>query len=93
MVEHGGGELAHERLCLKVQVSHHGVAVPATQHMNCVVVNFFTQESHGAARSKGLGANVAVMEACLVRGGYGSVPEGFSDILGLDSDSTGGTKI
>jgi hypothetical protein len=93
MVDHGGGKLAHERLCLKVQVSHHGVAVPATHYTNCVVVNFATQESHGAACSKGLGANVAVMEARLVRGGYGSVPEGFSDILGFDGDSMGGTKI
>jgi hypothetical protein len=93
MVEHGGGEFAHERLCLKVQVSHHGVAVPATQHTNGVVVNFATQESHGAARSKGLGADVAVMESRLVRGGYGSAPEGFGDVFGLDGDSTGGTEI
>jgi hypothetical protein len=93
MVEHGGGELAHKRLCLKVHVSHHGVAVPAIQHTKCVVVNFATQESHGAACSKGLGANVAVMEARLVHGCYGSVPQGFSAILGFDGDSTGGTKI
>jgi hypothetical protein len=93
MVEHGGSELAHERLRLKVQVSHHGVAVPVTQHTNCVVVDFSTQESHGAARSKGFGANVAVMEARLVRGGYDCVPEGFSDIFGLDSDAPGGPEI
>jgi hypothetical protein len=39
IVEHGRGELAHKRFLLKVQVPYHGIAVPAANHMDGVVVN------------------------------------------------------
>jgi hypothetical protein len=46
MVEHCGGELAHEGLCLKVEVAQRGIDMPSIHHMNGVVVNLTTQEGY-----------------------------------------------
>jgi hypothetical protein len=39
MVKHSRSELAHQRFCLEVQIPHHGVTMPSTQHANGVVVD------------------------------------------------------
>jgi hypothetical protein len=39
VVEHSGGELSHQGFCLEMQIPHHGIAMPSTQHSNGVVVN------------------------------------------------------
>jgi hypothetical protein len=49
MVEYCHCELAHEGLCLKVQISEHGVTVSSTEHLNGVVVDVAAHECHGAA--------------------------------------------
>jgi hypothetical protein len=47
VVEHCGVNLVHEGLCLEVEVAHHGITMPSTQHMKGGVVNLVAQEGHG----------------------------------------------
>jgi hypothetical protein len=93
MVEHCHCELTHEGLCLKVQISEHGVTVPPTKHSNGVVVDAAAHECHGAACSYQMGADVRVRDARLVRRSYCGVAKDSGDIRCLDGDTLAIMKV
>jgi hypothetical protein len=43
MLEHGVRKVAHSRDSLRVQVSEHGVGLPAADELDRVIINFGTQ--------------------------------------------------
>ena len=67
-----------------MQVPHHGIAVPSTQHFDQVLVNFATEECHGAAGPKGTCTDFTGSDACDVILEGSSRSENVSDVLGLD---------
>jgi hypothetical protein len=53
LVEHTGSIVAHNRLGLHMQVSHHSVAIPAAHHMHVVHVDSPMDERHRSTGSQG----------------------------------------
>jgi hypothetical protein len=69
VVEHGRGELLHERFCLEMQILHHGITMPEAQHADGVVVDATAEEGHRAPHTKGWSTDIARVQAGLMRGG------------------------
>jgi hypothetical protein len=52
VVEHGGGEILHDWLCLHMQIANHGIAMPSSKDSYQIEVHFPTKERHGTSRAK-----------------------------------------
>jgi hypothetical protein len=55
LVEHTGGVVAHNRLSLHMQASHHSVTIPAVHHAYVVHVDLSMEECHGVTGPQGPG--------------------------------------
>jgi hypothetical protein len=76
------GKVFHDWLGLDVQVPHHFIVAPATEERDDIFVDISTQECHGAAGTKGAGANVVWKETeCRSKGGNRE-PKGHGHVLG-----------
>jgi hypothetical protein len=53
LVEHTGDVVAHNRLSLHMQVSHHSVTIPVAHHVYVVHVDSPIKECHGATGPQG----------------------------------------
>lgn len=84
ILEHGLGELLHDGLGLQVQMPHHGVAVPATKHLDKILVDFAAEECHGSSRANGLGAELSgANTGDVVVDGSGALDD-VGDVTGFD---------
>ena len=63
MVEHEPTEVPNEGKGLSMQVSKHGVRMPAADQANCVGVDVAAEESHGAAGPEAAGIDIGGGEA------------------------------
>jgi hypothetical protein len=63
LVEHMGGVVAHNRLSLHMQVSHHNVTIPAAHHAYVVHVNTSMKECHGTTGPQGPGTYLLCLYA------------------------------
>jgi hypothetical protein len=52
VVEHDGGEILHDWLCLHMQVTNHGIAMPSSKDSYQIEVHFTTKERHGTSSAK-----------------------------------------
>jgi len=91
--EHSACKVAHDGLCLEVEIPQHGVALPTAQQLDGVAIHVGVKKRHGATRSEGAGAHVG--REIAKRGAVedGGCPEGGSDVRGRDSATTGTHKI
>ena len=67
--------------------------MPAPQHLDDVVVDFATQESHGAAGAKGSGGDLFGRDARVDVIDDRCVTENISDIFGFDSSTAVGVRV
>ena len=88
IVEHGFCELLHDGLGLEMQVPHHGIAMPATEHLNEILVDFPTQERHGAACADGTSAELVSSDSSdvVIEGGRSFYDVG--DVFGCDGHTS-----
>ena len=57
-MEHEPGEVAHDRLGLKVEVPEHFIRAPAANESDDVGINSGEKEGHGTTHPKGAGCDV-----------------------------------
>jgi hypothetical protein len=63
LVEHTDDEVAHNWLCLDINIVHHGVDVPSSQHYNVIHIHVDMEQCHGSSRAQGSGADLHCINA------------------------------
>ena len=62
-LEHERGEVAHDRLCLQVQVPEHFVGTPTTEEADNVRIHLRAEQGHSPRGSKAAGADIGRVNA------------------------------
>jgi hypothetical protein len=83
-IEHVGGIIANNELCLEIEVPHHGVAVPPTHHMDVAAVSSAMEQGHGTSFPQGASTNLRGFNAGAMDIDPHGIAQDFCDILGFD---------
>jgi len=79
-LEHKAGEVAHDRLGLKMQVTEHLIRAPAADQADNVGVDVGKEKGHGTTSAKGLGVDIGRKEANAGTEGGNGESEGLCDV-------------
>jgi len=82
MGDHAFSKVAHDGLCLDVEVAEHGIRAPLAKELDDVVVDMRTEERHGSGGMEGAGGNVCRAEAKLWAQDGSSQLEHLGDLVG-----------
>ena len=84
-VEHTGGEIAHDRLSLDMQITEHLIGLPSAKQTNAISVDVGAQKRHGPGRSKGSGRDVGRTKTKLGAQGGDGQPQDCSEVGGVEA--------
>ena len=82
--EHATGKALHYWFGLQMQVSEHGITLPATDEPNGVAMDIGVEQSHGTTSANGAGTDIRRGIAILGTSGNSSTAKQSSDIGALD---------
>ena len=85
MVIHLPGESIHNREAVLMEVTHHGVGVPAAKQLDGLFICVCTEESHGATGPKRSGTDTCWRDASRGLEGGGCKSELFGDVVSSDA--------
>ena len=91
--KHAGREIAHDRLCLDMEVSQHFIGAPAAEELNDVGINLGAQQGHGAGGTEGASRDMLGEETVSRAEQTGMGAEECSNVMRGDMTQSVGVSV